>query len=276
MNLSQRIGINFGKQMPAEESVTWAARNSVYYVDVECDLAPNAMESFDPARRRALKELAKKNNIHLGLHTLSAVNIAEISPFLLKATDEYLRAYVDLAADLEAEWVVVHGGYHFSADKERRFRASMERIKRITAYAEQKGVILHLENLNREPDRAEVHYLASSLDEMNAYFAEIRSPNLFWSYTINHATLEPEGIDGFLDGMKFDVLREVRLADNNGLYELHMQPGTGIIDFGAVFKKFETSGYKGHFISGFGTPADMLRGRDFMIEAARAAGVRVD
>lgn len=276
MTLFERIGINFTRKMPAEDAVAWAARHSVKFIDIECDIAPNAMETFSERRKKGLRELVERNGAHLGLHTLSAVNIAEFSPFVSNAADEYLRAYVDLAADINAEWVVVHGGYHFTADRDKRLTASLNRLKKTAEYAATKNVILHLENMNREPDRAEVHYLASSLEEMKLYFSELDFPNVFWSYTINHATLEPERIDGFLDGMPFNRLREVRLADNNGLYELHMQPGEGIIDFGAVFKAFEDRGYSGHFVSGFGTPEDMLRGREFMIEAARAAGVDVN
>jgi sugar phosphate isomerase/epimerase len=276
MRLFDRIGINFTRQMSAEHAVCWATRNSVKYVDIECDIAPNGMETFERKRRAALRDLVKSNGIHLGLHTLSAVNIAEFSPFVSEAVDLYLRSYIDLAADLNAEWVVVHGGYHFTADRDKRLAASLSRLKRTAEYAAERGVVLHLENLNREPERAEVHYLASSLEEMRLYFSELKYFNVFWSYTINHATLEPEGIEGFLDGMPFGLLKEVRLADNNGLYELHMQPGDGIIDFGSVFKSFEARGYNGHFVSGFGTPDDMLRGRDYMIEAARSAGVEVD
>ena len=44
------------------------------------------------------------------------------------AVDRYLEAYVDLAARLQAAWVVIHAGYHFTADKELRMAAALERI----------------------------------------------------------------------------------------------------------------------------------------------------
>ena len=72
-----------------------------------------------------------KKNTHLGLHTLSWVNVAEISPFLHDATDKYLKAYFDLAVKLDAEWIVVHGDYHFSSRRDIRKQASIDRLKRI-------------------------------------------------------------------------------------------------------------------------------------------------
>src|SRR5690606_34692326 len=149
--------------------------------------------------------------------------------------DQYLRAYVDAAVRLQAEWIVVHAGYHFTSDKPLRMQVALDRLQRAAAYAAQKGALLLLENLNWELDRAEVHYLAHNVEECRWFFDRIDSPALKWSFTVNHATLVPEGIEGFLDGMPVDRLGEVRLADNNGEYEVHLKPGEGIIDFGAVF-----------------------------------------
>ena len=95
-----------------------------------------------------------------GLHTLSAVNIAEYAPYLAEAADQYLRAYIDIAKALNAGWVDVHAGYHFTSDVAQRQVAGLERLKRAVGYAEDQGVLLLLENLNWEPEHAEVHYLA--------------------------------------------------------------------------------------------------------------------
>ncbi len=93
----------------------------------------------------------------------------------------------------------------------------------------------------------------------------IRSPALAWSFTVNHATLVPEGIAGFLAGMPADRLKEVRLADNNGEYELHMFPGDGIIDFTDTFRRIEATGFAGHYMCAFGSLDAMLRGREVLI-----------
>ena len=77
MKLRERIGIDLGRKLPVEEGIEWAGANDVRYVDAQIDIAPNALESFDDDRCRAVRDACERNDVHLGLHTLSAVNTAE-------------------------------------------------------------------------------------------------------------------------------------------------------------------------------------------------------
>jgi sugar phosphate isomerase/epimerase len=275
--LKQRIGIDIGRRISVEEGLEWAARNDVHFIDVQTDVHPNALESFDAQRVKNVRELKEKNNINLGLHTLSGVNVAEISPFCRDAVDQYLKAYIDLAPQVGAEWIVVHGGYHFTNCRTIRMQAAIERLKRIAGYAEEKGVLLLLENLNWEPVLAEVNYMPVTPAETMHFLTEIDSPAVRWSFTANHAHFLPGvGIANFIDAVDFSYCHEVRLADNNGSYEIHQRPGEGTIDFGAMFKKIEGLGYKGHYTNGFTTIDDMLAGRDYMVARAAEAGVKID
>ena len=272
-NLKGRIGVDIGRRAKLEDGLAWAAVNEVFYVDIQLDSGANAIETFDETRCESVKEMCQSHNIHLGLHTLSRVNMAEYSNLFRQAADEYLRGYIDMATRLDAEWIVVHAGFHFTADYEQRKQASLERLQRASSYAEDKGVHLLLENMNREPEDAEVNYLGYSLEECLFYFENLRSANLHWTFTINHATLVPEGIDGFLDTFGIDRMREVRVADNLGDKEHHMFPGEGSIDFRSLFSRLEGMGYTGHYTNGFGTLDDMIRGRDYLVAEAKAAGV---
>ena len=109
------------------------------------------------------------------------------------------------------------------------------------------------------------------------FLTEIESPAVRWSFTANHAHFLPGvGIANFIDAVDFSYCHEVRLADNNGSYEIHQRPGEGTIDFGSMFKKIEGLGYKGHYTNGFTTIDDMLAGRDYMVARAAQAGVKID
>ncbi len=274
--LKERIGVDLGRRLPVEEGIEWAARNGVYYIDTQTDIHPNALESFDDARCKAVREACEKHGIHLGLHTLSGVNVAEFSPYCRDAVDDYMKAYIDLSQKVGAEWIVVHGGYHFTACRKQRMQAAIERLQRMGDYAEKKGALLLLENLNWEPVLAEVNYMPVTPAECRIFFDALQSPNIKWSFTANHAHFLPGvGIANFVDAMDFSLCREVRIADNNGSYEIHQQPGEGTIDFGAMFAKIEGLGYEGHYTNGFGTIDDMLVGRDYMIARALEAGVDI-
>ena len=92
--LKQRIGIDIGRRVSVEEGIEWAATHDVDIIDVQTDIHPNALESFDDARIEGITQALDKHGIQLGLHTLSGVNIAEFSPFCRDAVDNYLKAYI--------------------------------------------------------------------------------------------------------------------------------------------------------------------------------------
>jgi sugar phosphate isomerase/epimerase len=268
MNLRDRIGYDAGGTR-LEDALVWAAANAFHYVDFNADRAPNHLDAWSDARVRAVRETCARHDLHLGLHTSSAVNVAEFSPFVSDAVDAYLRGNIDFAKRLGCEWLVVHGGYHFSSDIRARKSASLERLKRTVEYAEQTGARLLLENLNFEPDDAEIHYLAHNIDECRYYFDAISSPHLGWAFTVNHANLVPEGIDGFIDAFGVGRMGEVRLADNLGDKEVHLNPGEGNIDFASLFGRLESAGFNGHYMMAFGNEADKLAARDFFEHCIR-------
>ena len=129
MNLKDRIGVDLGRRVSLEDGVDWAIAKGVKFIDAQLDIAPNGLTDFDEARCAPIREKAAANGIHLGLHTLSGVNIAEYSPYLSEAIDAYLKAYIDVAVRLKAEWIVVHPGHHFG-DKEARMEAAVGHIEK--------------------------------------------------------------------------------------------------------------------------------------------------
>jgi sugar phosphate isomerase/epimerase len=187
MGLLERIGEDIGRRMPLEEAIDWAAARSIRHIDI-------------------------------GLHTLSAVNVAEYAPFVSEAVDAYLEAYIAAMPRLGARHVVVHAGYHFTADVEMRMRAGLERLKRMVERAERAGARLLLENLNKEPPEAEVHYLAHTVEEWRHDDEAIDSPAFALSRTANHAHLMPEGVEGFTaEEMHLARARQVAAARAAGV-----------------------------------------------------------
>ena len=273
-SLYDRIGVDIGRRMKLEDGIDWSARHGVRHIDIQLDTGANAFTTFDDERAAGIRAACERHGIELGLHTLSAVNVAEYSPILSEAVDRYLMGYIDVYPKLGAKWIVVHAGYHFTADVEMRTQAGLERLKRMVEYAETKGAVLLLENLNKEPENAEVHYLAHTVDEWRTYYEQIDSPSFALSFTANHAHLLPDGIEGFVDAIPMDRAAEVRLADchRNG-YEVHLVPGQGDLDFGDMFRRIEGKGFRGHYMNAFGSLDDMQAARRYLVEKAEAAGV---
>ena len=277
MKLRDRIGIDLSRNVRIEDGVEWAAKNGVKYLDIQLDNETNAITTFDAKRIAAVRSVREKHGIHIGLHTSSAVNVAEYAPHAAQGVDEYLKSYVDIYSKLGAEWIVVHAGYHFTKDKDVRMKAGLERLRRLGDYAEKKNARILLENLNKEPHDAEVHYLAHTLEEWRYYWPLLNSPAVRLSFTVNHAHLVPEGVSGFAEALDFSLVGEVRLADcyRNG-HEVHLKPGAGDLDFTDMFRRVEGKGFKGHYTNAFGSLEDRLAARDDLVEKARAAGVAVE
>jgi sugar phosphate isomerase/epimerase len=273
MNFIDRIGIDIGRRLPLEEAISWAARNGVRHIDIQLDTAANAVNTFDDARCTRIRSALEQHGVDLALHTLSAVNVAEYSPYVGDGVEAYLRSYVEVAPKLGAQWIVVHAGYHFGSDRALRMQSGKDRLKRIVAYAEKHKSLILLENLNKEPADAEVHYLAHNLEEWQ-YYWDIASPAFKLSFTANHAHLVPEGIGGFVAALDFARVGEVRLADcfRNGK-EQHLIPGRGDLDFAAMFRLIEDKGFRGTYTNAFGTLDDMLAAREVLAGHARDAGV---
>ena len=274
LRLHDRIGVDVGRKLKLEDAVAWAVANEVRYIDVQLDTGHNALGTIGERRAAALRTSCERAGIHLGLHTSSAVNVAEYAPYVGEAVDAYLRAYVDAAVRLGAEWIVLHAGFHFTSDREERMRAGCERLQRVVDYAEQRGALVLLENLNKEPENAEVHYLAHTVEEWRFYFERIRSPAFRLSFTANHAHLVPEGISGFVGALDMTLVEEVRLADcfRNG-HEVHLAPGDGDIDFADMFRRIEGKSFRGHYMNAFGSLDDMLAGRAALVRMAETAGI---
>ncbi len=265
-----RIGVDVGRKLPLEDAVTWAGAHGIGIIDIQLDTGANVVTSFDQARSHAVRRACERCGVRLGLHTLSAVNVAEYAPLVADAVDAYLKAYIDAAVLLGAGWIVVHAGFHFSADIPQRMQAGLDRLRRVADYADRNGVLLLLENLNKEPPNAEVHYLAHTIEEWRWFYEKLDSPALQLSFTANHAHLVPEGVAGFLEVMPLSRVREIRLADcfRNGNEE-HLVPGQGDFDFPTLFRTLEARHYTGHYMNAFGSLNDMLAAR------ARFAGIPI-
>ena len=70
--LRQRIGVDVGRRVSAEEAVEWAAQNEVYYFDIQTDIAPNALASIDESRCKKIWEGCENTVCILGCTTYPA------------------------------------------------------------------------------------------------------------------------------------------------------------------------------------------------------------
>ncbi len=259
---------------PLERAVEWAVAHGFTRVDFNADAPANYPATFTQERITLIRNLAASHGVTIGLHTLSAVNMAEITPVLHAAIDGYVRQNFDLATSLGGAYVICHGGYHFSGDREERLAIAIDRMRLATRLAEERALDVYFENHNREPDNAEIHYMPRDVAETRRFFEAIDSPRFKWAFNVAHASLVPDGPFGFLDAFGADRIGQVRLNDNRGQFEEHLLPGEGVVDFRGVFARLTQLGYTGPFTLDFGDPDDRAIWRDrfagWLTDLARA------
>lgn len=246
---------------PLEQALQYAAQHHFSRVDFNADNEPNYPASFTDERIRRIRALAAEHGLQIGLHTLSAVNMAEITPVMHAAIDDYLRQNFDLAAQLGGRYVICHGGYHFSSDREQRLAVAIDRMQRAVGWADERDLDIYFENHNKEPDEAEIHYLPRDVAETRRFFDAIAAPRFRWAFNVGHAHLVPDGFDGFLDTFGIARIGQVRLNDTHGRYEEHLVPGQGIVDFRRVFQRLTALGYRGPYTLDFGSPEQRVAWR---------------
>jgi sugar phosphate isomerase/epimerase len=247
---------------PLEQAIEQAANYGFSRCDFNADGPSNYPATFTAERVQSVRGLAERHGVIIGIHSLSAVNMAEITPVMAAAADEYVRQNIELAAALGSTHVVVHGGFHFSSDVDARFEAAIKRLALAVTLAEAHGVELHFENHNAEPEHAEIRYIPHTVAEMQRFLEAVSSPKLRWACNVGHAMLVPEGFDGFLKAFGAERIGHVRLHDTNGIWEEHFRPGEGIVDFRNVFTTLHQAGYRGPFSLDFGRPAEKAQWRD--------------
>lgn len=248
--LSDRIGVDLSRPARLEGGIVWATAHGVQYTDIQLDTEESAFTQFDDARTTRVRAAPEPDGMHLGFHTLSAESVTDYSR-------------------LRSEWAVLHVGYLFTSVVKPRMQAGLDRLQRIANYAGKRGVHILLENLNKEPTLAEVHYHAHIVEESLFYYERVGTQTFWPSFTANHAHLGPQEVAGFVYALPWESVTQVRLADcfRNG-HNQYLPPNQEKLDFPNTFHGTEATGIISHYMNAFGPPANMPAARDTLATMA--------
>jgi sugar phosphate isomerase/epimerase len=229
---------------PMEEYFPFAHENGFPWMELSCNNPNNFLSTWNPQRIDNIKRLRDKYCLHYGLHSASFVNSAEIEPTVKKAAQQHLLDYIQLAHDLEAEYIVLHLGYHFSLYMDEVFRCLIDTYKPVVDLAEKFQLPIGVENMNKMHDDCEVAYMGVHPEEFTRMFDAIPSKYFGMTLDIAHAKLLPGGTDPFIDQFA-DKIISTHVSDNDLILDHHMPVGEGKIDFKYTFKRLIDIGFKG-------------------------------
>jgi sugar phosphate isomerase/epimerase len=238
-----KLCFNAGPE-PMEEYFSFAHENGFPWMELSCNNPNNFLDKWNPERIDNIKRLRDKYNLHYGLHSASFVNAAEIEPVVKVAAQQHLIDYVNLAHDLEAEYIVLHFGYHFSLFMDEVFRCLIDTYKPVVELAEKYELPIGIENMNKMHEDCEVAYLGVTVEELSRVFDAIPSKYFGLTLDIAHASLLPGGADPFIDAFP-DKIISTHVSDNDMVLDRHLPVGDGKIDFKPIFQRLINIDFKG-------------------------------
>ena len=238
-----KLCFNAGPQ-PMEEYFSFAKENGFPWIELSCNNPNNFLDKWTPARISGIKKLRDKAGVKYGLHSASFVNAAEIEPTVRKAVQQHLIDYVELAHQLEAEYVVLHFGYHFSLFMDAVFENLIKTYRPVVELAEKYKLPIGIENMNKIHEEAEIAYLGVTIEELSRVFNAIQSKYFGLTLDIAHASLLPGGSESFIDAFP-DRIVSSHVSDNDLILDRHIPVGNGKIDFKRVFKHLMKVNFKG-------------------------------
>lgn len=171
------------------------------------------------------------------LNTEGACSLISAVPYVAAFAESGMRQYIDMAAQLRADIVIgwAKGRMPASGDPASHLDRLARVLRRLAAYAAERGVRLHLEVVNRY----EVNFL-STAEGMAAFLRTYQLDNCYVHLDTFHMGIEEsDPVEAI--ACCGDRLGYMHLSDNTRRY-----PGSGQFDFLRILTALEDVGYQGY------------------------------
>jgi len=187
-----------------------------------------------PRQRSEAKDMAQSGGLTVAVHApFTSLNIAALNPGIRAESVRQTLAAVDLCADIGGNRVVVHNGRFILPESmsdrapgafDLQRRCNIESLKEISARAEERNVVLCLENIGFETGSID-----RNVDDLLAIGKEVNSPALAFCMDIGHARLNGE-LPEVIEKMG-PLTRHIHFTDNFGKRDDHVVIGEGDFDY---------------------------------------------
>lgn len=199
------------------------------------------ISNYDGVDVPALK--AKLDALGLGCSTLSTgqartlekIALLSPDPTAVQRTQQRFYQHIDAAALLGSKVTMgLLRGLGVPENQEAQKRLLAEQMKPIVDYADQKGVTIIFEGINRY-ETALLCSAAEAAEFVRVYLGDPDCVGVLWD--VFHANIEDPSMEAALDAIG-DKLKHVHFADSNRWF-----PGHGHIDFEGICRMLNARGY---------------------------------
>jgi len=235
-----RLGLSAHvKDKTIEDVAAVASRCGAQYLEIVAERFWDLPDGGGEARWRQIKELLRSHGLLPTVHaSYVELNLSSLNPHLREAALRQTFRCLELAAYLEAKFLVVHAGnlnLNYSPSFLPEARSHLhESLATLSAEAEAAGVTVALEN----GWKGENYPLITNGDDHAALIKEVASPALKALLDVGHANTFGVDLASYLKRLQ-PYLAGIHLHDNSGIRDEHLPLGTGTIEGAVIQRCFE-------------------------------------
>lgn len=215
---------------PFDDAVDFVLENGFGHVEIYSDIPHAWPDWMDAGQRAGLRRRFESAGVHLSVHSPAyALNIGSLNPGLRAESVRQIIGAIELASDLGAKNVVIHGGtVHFlhpelwEDTKAKSRQAVMRSLEECVSRAERLGVTVCLENLCLRGA------VPGTLAEVADLVRGMGSESLRIAFDIAHFSIMREPIESI--GHAADLISHVHISDNDGIEDTHLPMGHGKLE----------------------------------------------
>ena len=233
----------FEKKEDFGKIIELAPNFPINYLEIRGERPFFAPEDLSRSDIDYFRKIIERSGLRVTLHsTFYDINLSTINSFLQNATIDCYKKYLDLAATIGAEIMVVHAGYiHKDAVAHQQIHEIAEinlinNLQILGDYASSKNVVIGLENSPPNRHQLMVWEPGRQIDILK----KVNHPHVRAVYDTAHAFLHGHDISGYYEKIE-PYLAEMHIHNNDGKQDQHRSIADGAINYNHFFRDHRVS-----------------------------------
>ncbi|NHJ06043.1 MAG: sugar phosphate isomerase/epimerase [Candidatus Heimdallarchaeota archaeon] len=241
LKIGASLLLNFTETNSIKDFIIKVAQRGLKVVELVAEPPYCFLDSIKKEERIKIISQAKKSCIDLTVHaTFSDINIAAINPNVRSFALSEIKKNIDFAQEINAKILTIHPGEYGASGityPELTKKLNFESLEEISCYAEEKEVLIGLENMPNMP-REHLEDNKSPI-EIAKIIQEIRNKFLGITWDVGHSNTTMFSLSDFFINFK-ENLSHIHLHDNHGPGEgwtdTHLEIGKGTTNWKELFE----------------------------------------
>jgi len=224
-------GVAVQRYLPAEEGVVAARDEGCTHWYVDASLPSDMPSTWSDERLRDVTARARECGLRPIIHGNFRAPLASEIPEVREGVARYLQTEIDLAAALDAEALILHGGAHVEprptgSDRAAALERLFEMLQQIIPKADDCEVAVWLENLSHYPRYRPFSYVFTRYEDYSHAVSVL--PDIRFILDVGHANVN--------QSIALQVIRDyhssiaaLSLSNNDGSADSHLALDNGTI-----------------------------------------------